>query len=147
MSDGTTEIIVGIIVIAIIIALIGGAVKTFRRNWIAALLLLIFIFPAWVVWAFFEMFTGDITEKPSPAEKSPHTVNVTVVQQADGTSKNHSVGDSDQFAKIIDGVATDGSLTIDTIANQVQHATKICHYCAEEIKASAIICRFCNRDV
>lgn len=32
MSDGTTEIIVGIIVIAIIIALIGGAVKTFRRN-------------------------------------------------------------------------------------------------------------------
>jgi len=147
MSDGTTEIIVGIIVIAIIIALIGGAVKTFRRNWIAALLLLIFIFPAWVVWAFFEMFTGDITEKPSPAEKSPHTVNVTVVQQADGTSKNHSVSDSGQFSKIIDGVATDSSLAIDTNAIQVQDATKMCQYCAEEIKASAIICRFCNRDV
>lgn len=54
------EILVVIIVIAIIIAMLGGAVKTFQRNWIAALLLLLFLFPVWAIWAFIEIFTDDV---------------------------------------------------------------------------------------
>ena len=44
MDDQLATIVGGVIILAIIIGLIKGAVKTFQRNWIAALLLLIFCF-------------------------------------------------------------------------------------------------------
>lgn len=146
MSEGSTEIIVGLVAIVIIIALISGAVKTFRRNWLAALLLLIFIFPVWVIWAFIEMFTGEISVKKSSIEPSQQNVTVTVVQQSDGTTTKHSLDGLDEVSPYIEGTAVTNTLGIDAKEHHIKDAVKICKYCAEEIKASAVICRFCNRD-
>ena len=57
------EILGALFAIIVVIALIGGAVQTFQRNWILAILMLIFVFPFWVLWALIEMFL------PSPKEK------------------------------------------------------------------------------
>lgn len=59
-SDET--MIVGIIAIVLIALLIKGIVRTFQRNWIAALLLMIFLPPFYLIWAFVEIFRG----KPQP---------------------------------------------------------------------------------
>ena len=53
-------LIIGIIAIGILYALIIGGIKTFRRNWILALLLLIFLTSIWCIWAIFELFTDEI---------------------------------------------------------------------------------------
>ncbi len=34
-----------------------------------------------------------------------------------------------------------------TTSISVEHSTRKCPFCAEEIKAEAVVCRFCNRDV
>ena len=146
MSEGSTEIIVGLVAIVIIVALISGAVKTFRRNWLAALLLLIFIFPVWVIWAFIEMFTGEISIKKSSIEPSQQNVTVTVVQQSDGKTTKHSLDGLDEVSPYLEGTAVTNTLGIDVKEHQIKDAVKICKYCAEEIKASSLICRFCNRD-
>lgn len=39
-----------------------GAIRTFRRNWIAALLLLIFLPGIWIIWLIIELFI----EQPGP---------------------------------------------------------------------------------
>lgn len=52
-----------IIAIALFIMFITGAIKTFKRNWIAALLLLIFVGPLWFCWAIIEAFRGPV-QKP-----------------------------------------------------------------------------------
>lgn len=97
MDDQLVAIIVIVLVIALIVGLIGGAVKTFQRNWIAALLLLIFVFPLWVLWAIIEMFTGDIETQPVLAPSNPvsQNVNVTVVNQSDGTVRRIENGSVD----------------------------------------------------
>ena len=60
-SDG--NIIGTIIFVVIIVALIRGGIKTFQRNWILALLMLLFLGPIWVLWAIIEIFTGKIGPK------------------------------------------------------------------------------------
>jgi hypothetical protein len=52
-----------IIFLVIIAALIRGGIKTFQRNWILALLMLLFVGPLWVCWAIVEIFTGKIGPK------------------------------------------------------------------------------------
>ena len=54
------SVIIGIV---IIVGLIRGGIKTFQRNWILALLMLLFIGPLWVCWAIVEIFTGKIGPK------------------------------------------------------------------------------------
>lgn len=39
-----------------LVALIHGAIRTYMRNWIAALLLMLFFPGIWVMWAFIELF-------------------------------------------------------------------------------------------
>ena len=57
------EILVLIVVLVLFFAFLGGMIQTFQRNWIAALLLLIFLSPLWLCWAIVEMFL------PKPGKK------------------------------------------------------------------------------
>ena len=51
-----TLIVIGIFVIL----LFAGGIKTFQRNLVGAILCLVLLFPIWVIWAFFEIFSGKI---------------------------------------------------------------------------------------
>ena len=48
---------------ALVLLIIFGGVKTFKRNLVAALLCLIFLAPIWMLWAFIELFTGKVEPK------------------------------------------------------------------------------------
>jgi hypothetical protein len=130
MENGNEELVVVVVFIILFIvfllAMLGGAIKTFQRNWIAALALIILLFPVWVVWAMIEVFTGEITSvQPKLLPDGPN-VEVNVV--------NHGNVNTD-----------DDSFNIEQ--KLVQSAVKICPYCAEEVKQQATICRFCNREI
>ncbi len=118
MSAG--EIIAIIVFLVILLALIGGAIKTFRRNWIAALLLLLFLFPIWVIWAFIEMFTGEFS-KPQAASLPSQTVN--------------------SLSTTVNVIHTNEPESPDNIGS------KSCPFCAERIKQEAVFCRFCKKDL
>ena len=53
-------IIIGVIILVILILLIKGVIKTFKRQPIVAILCIIFLFPIYLIWAFVEIFTGTI---------------------------------------------------------------------------------------
>ena len=53
------ELIVILTALVVILLFLGGAIQTFRRNWIVALLLIIFLTPLWTCWAIVEIFMGD----------------------------------------------------------------------------------------
>ena len=52
--------IVAVIVLVILIFLIKGVIKTFKRQPIVVILCIIFLFPIYLIWAFVEIFTGSI---------------------------------------------------------------------------------------
>lgn len=54
--------IAGIVVLVFLALCIKGVIRTFQRNWIAALLLMIFLGPIYLIWVFIEIFRG----KPQP---------------------------------------------------------------------------------
>jgi len=56
--DGLT--IAVIVCIVLFFLLITGVIKTFKRQPIVAILCIIFLFPIYLIWAFFELFTGEI---------------------------------------------------------------------------------------
>ena len=56
--DGLT--IAVIVCIVLFFLLIAGVIKTFKRQPIVAILCIIFLFPIYLIWAFFELFTGEI---------------------------------------------------------------------------------------
>ena len=55
MDPLTIWIVIAVIIVGILF-LLGGAVQTFRRQPIVAILCVIFLFPIWVIWAFVEVF-------------------------------------------------------------------------------------------
>lgn len=54
------EVIAGIILILIVIALVSGGFRTFQRNFLVALLTLVVLPPVWVIWAIIEIFRGPV---------------------------------------------------------------------------------------
>lgn len=148
MDDQTAQVIGAIIILAILIGLIKGGIKTFQRNWIAALLLLLLLTPIWMIWAIVEIFTAEITKSANQPTSNSQNVNVTLVTQADGTLRKADTSQSDDETKIIDGqVANDESGEVSPNQTQLTDSTRVCPYCAETIKQSAIICRYCKSDV
>jgi len=53
-----------LVLLGILYVLIFGGIQTFQRNWILALLMLLFLTPIWVCWAFVEVFLDKPTKKP-----------------------------------------------------------------------------------
>lgn len=63
-AAGSDPDFISVLVLIVIVAgLIRGGIKTFQRNWILALLMLLFLGPLWVCWAIVEIFTGKIQPK------------------------------------------------------------------------------------
>lgn len=58
------EVLVVFFMLAVLVGLIKGGIQTFQRNWVAALLLLLFLTPIWMVWAFFEIFMAKPVKEP-----------------------------------------------------------------------------------
>lgn len=50
------EALGGLFFIVMLVALIVGAIRTFRRNFLVALLLMLFFPGIWIMWAFIELF-------------------------------------------------------------------------------------------
>ena len=62
-SFGASHWIIVLLVIAFLVFLIKGMIKTFKRNALVAILCVIFLFPIWLIWSFVELFTGEIKPK------------------------------------------------------------------------------------
>ncbi|MGB0965500.1 MAG: hypothetical protein ACPGU3_04975 [Litorivicinus sp.] len=54
-----------LICVVLLLLLVKGVVKTFKRQPIVAILCIIFLLPVYVIWAFVELFTGDIRSTPT----------------------------------------------------------------------------------
>lgn len=109
--DDTTLGIIGIVVIlAILVGLFRGAVKTFQRNWIVALILLLVVTPIWAIWAFVEIFTGDInnsTPLPNPVSTGNNqNVNVTLVNKTDDKLDDIPTLSINDQVDVIEGTVT-----------------------------------------
>ena len=62
METIPTEAVVTVLIVCLVIffLVIKGVIKTFKRAPIVAILCIIFILPVYLIWAFFELFTGNI---------------------------------------------------------------------------------------
>ena len=115
MSGETIAWIIAIVVvIGVIVFLFKGMIQTFRRNWVLALILLIFAGPIWFVWAIIEMFLPF--NPKDAAQPFETTVNVSQNMNVPSASPEPNV-QGDRFA---------------------------CPQCAEMIKLDAMTCRFCG---
>lgn len=147
MSDEVTSFLAIVLIIMIIIGLFKGALKTFQRNWVAALILLLLLTPIWIMWALVEVFTGDIV-KQAVAQPSTHNVNVSVVNQAPGTTSYVSdkrTNDRGELVetKVYENVASNSDEAMYLVSPDI----KDCPFCAEPIRQNAVFCRYCKRDV
>lgn len=138
------EAIIAIIGIVIVVGIVMGAIKTFQRNWIAALLLIIFLFPIWVIWALIEVFTGEIAKEVAQPVSATQNVTVTLVNQNDRINSRIARESDDDMINVIDAQVLDEQRReISTPTSE----TKECPSCAEIIRKNAKVCRFCSRDV
>ena len=107
-------IITLVVAVGLIVLFFKGMIQTFRRNWVLALLLLIFAGPIWFIWAIIEMF---LPFNPSDAAR-PFETNVNVSQNMNvPISQPEPTDDEERFE---------------------------CPQCAEMIKLDAMKCRFCG---
>jgi hypothetical protein len=59
--EDPVSIVVALIVTGVFALLfLAGGIKTFQRNLVGAVLCLVLLFPIWVIWAIFEIFSGKI---------------------------------------------------------------------------------------
>lgn len=54
--DPITLGFIAAVIIVIILVMLGGAVQTFQRQPVVAILCVIFLFPIWILWAIVEIF-------------------------------------------------------------------------------------------
>lgn len=148
MDDQTAEIIGVIVLILIAVVIFKGALKTFRRNWIAALLCLILLTPIWVIWAFVEVFTGEINRLPNQPASNNQSINLTLFNQADGTTRRMDLIQPDNYPKSFDArVVSEETIPSQPTISLTQEDTKECPFCAETVRRNAVVCRYCNRDI
>ena len=148
MDDQTASVVAIVVLLVVLVALIKGAIKTFQRNWIAALLLLLVLTPIWAIWAFVELFTGPINKAPAQPTSNTQSVNVTLVNQTDGTTRRIDGIQSDEYTNVIDArVVNDESALDQPSASLQKDDTKECPFCAETVRRNAVVCRYCNRDI
>ena len=57
--DAITGALIIVAVLVVIALVFGGAIQTFKRQPIVAILCVIFLFPIWIIWAFVEIFLPD----------------------------------------------------------------------------------------
>lgn len=57
--DPITSVLVGLGILVVIVVLFGGAIQTFKRQPIVAILCVIFLQPIWIIWAIIEIFLPD----------------------------------------------------------------------------------------
>jgi len=58
------EILLAFFLLTLVLTvLIYGSFKAFQRNWLAALLLLLFFMPGFIAWALIECFTEPVKPK------------------------------------------------------------------------------------
>ena len=84
-----------VILIGILSLIMKGAIQPFRRNWLVAVLLIIFLFPIWFIWAVIEVFRDF---DPSEAAR-PFETNLTVTQNVSGSfsDRNPKIPDADRY--------------------------------------------------
>lgn len=59
------EAVIGLMfIVALLVVFVVGGIQTFQRNWVAALLLFIFITPIWTCWAIIEIFLPKPVKQP-----------------------------------------------------------------------------------
>ncbi len=57
--DPITLGLIGLAILVIIVVLMGGAIQTFKRQPIVAILCVIFLLPIWIIWAVIEIVLPD----------------------------------------------------------------------------------------
>ena len=57
--DPITLALIAAAVLVVIVLVLGGAIQTFKRQPIVAILCVIFLLPIWIIWAFVEIFLPD----------------------------------------------------------------------------------------
>jgi hypothetical protein len=59
-----TELLITLaVVVVVLLLLIKGVIKTFKRQPVVAILCVIFLMPIYIIWAFVELFTGEIVKQ------------------------------------------------------------------------------------
>jgi hypothetical protein len=59
----TELLIIFAVVVVVLFLLIKGVIKTFKRQPVVAILCVIFLMPIYIIWAFVELFTGEIVKQ------------------------------------------------------------------------------------
>ncbi len=70
-NNQVVVLVAGVIAIVVVIGVLKGAARTFRRNWVLALILIVLLTPIWLIWAMIEALAGPPTKKTAQAPTIP----------------------------------------------------------------------------
>ena len=74
MGNNQIEVLVGgVLFVFVLVGLIKGAARTFRRNWVLALILMLALTPIWLIWAIIEALTNPTAKDEVPVPPIPST--------------------------------------------------------------------------